>query len=493
MLMIIQNKSLEANIMNIAIKCALIEAGIMKPEAEELDIKELKTFMTSCERLHQRTVKGSRILSDQGNCYLVESIYHSCLTNAQKEEIYTSEYEIGNPNPIINLDIEDLYSYLEDEYGGSAEDLVKNIKRNITELVGLPFETFHKADKSLSYKIITLFYRVCRQFSNQFFNFLNVDKQRKMQFEFRATFPYGEAKGKGYENTALLAEVLGHLTFAMPKEYLEQARLIETYLPAIANEISKHTRKYIERTNNAVGRYEDSGQMVNLNEIVDGNLKSAFNSIFESTDNQLTQRLDFLLYNLISLKEYIARKSSNELLAKLVYETPLKLRPFQDRACKTWEDKHVIPYLLEHDKSVSDSVDKQADFIERYILERRMDGTVALPAQNKQILKAVIIHDSAIGIKIESSVFGGKNIPSSITAVLKKGARDLDRSKTNGTPFSYLDYPEAILLYWVMRYELALRIVMSKDKQEAINEFQRVANWEIRVDEALIAYVKKQT
>lgn len=50
--------------MNIAIKCALIEAGIMKLEAEEPDIKELKTLMTSCEKLQQRTVKGSRILSN---------------------------------------------------------------------------------------------------------------------------------------------------------------------------------------------------------------------------------------------------------------------------------------------------------------------------------------------------------------------------------------------------------------------------------------------
>lgn len=46
--------------MNIAIKCALIEAGIMKLEAEEPDIKELKTLMTSCEKLQQRTVKGKQ-------------------------------------------------------------------------------------------------------------------------------------------------------------------------------------------------------------------------------------------------------------------------------------------------------------------------------------------------------------------------------------------------------------------------------------------------
>ncbi|MDK1671181.1 hypothetical protein QOK77_11490 [Moraxella osloensis] len=477
--------------MNIAIKCALIEAGIMKLEAEEPDIKELKTLMTSCEKLQQRTVKGSRILSNKGNHYLVESIYHSNLTKAQKEEIYTSEYEIGNPNPIKNLDIEDLYSYLEDEYGGSAEDLVKNIKRNVSELIGIPFETFLKADKSLAYKIITLFYRVCRQFSNQFFNFLNVDKQSKMQFEFRASFPYREAKGKGYENTALLAELLGHLTFSMPKEYLEQARLIETNLPAIADLISTRTRDYVECINNAVGHYEASGQMANLNKIVDSNLESAFHYIFESVDNQLTQRLDFLLYNLISLKEYIARKSSNELLAKLVCETPLELQSFQGGKCKTWEDKHVIPYLLGYDKSVSETVDKQTDFIEKYILARKMNGTTALPAQNKQILKAVIIHDSAIGnIKIESFVFGGRNIPSSITAILKKGSTDLDKSKTNDTVFSFENYPESILLYWVMRYQLALRVVMSKDKKKAIYLYQRIASWETRIDETLVSYVK---
>ena len=194
---------------------------------------------------------------------------------------------------------------------------------------------------------------------------------------------------------------------------------------------------------------------------------------------------------MISLKEYIARKSSNELLAKLVCETPLELQSFQGGKCKTWEDKHVIPYLLGYDKSVSETVDKQTDFIEKYILARKMNGTTALPAQNKQILKAVIIHDSAIGnIKIESFVFGGRNIPSSITAILKKGSTDLDKSKTNDTVFSFENYPESILLYWVMRYQLALRVVMSKDKKKAIYLYQRIASWETRIDETLVSYVK---
>jgi len=478
--------------MNIAIKCALTEAGVMKLEDEAPDFKELKKLMTDREKLQQRTVKGSRILSNKGSHYLVESIYHFGLTESQKKELYTSEYEIGNPNSITEgSNIEDLYSYLEHKYGGSAEDLVKSIKRNISELIGKPFEIFLKTDKSLAYKIITLFYRICRQFSNQFFNFLNVDKQSKMQFEFRASFPYREAKGKGYENTALLAEVSGHLTFFMPKEYLEQARLIETHLPAIADQISMQTRDYIKFINNAVGHHEDSGHIANLNKIADGNLESAFNSIFKSIDNQSTQRLDFLLYNLIKLKEYTSRKSSNELLIKLVCETPLKLQSFQDGKCKTWEDKQVIPYLLGHDKSVSETVDKQTDFIEKYILARKMDGTTALSAQNKQILKTVIIHDSAIdNIKIESFVFGGKNIPSSITAVLKKGARELNELKTNGTAFSFENYPEAILLYWVMRYELALRVVMAEDKKKAIYLYQQIASWETRIDETLVDYVK---
>ena len=167
------------------------------------------------------------------------------------------------------------------------------------------------------------------------------------------------------------------------------------------------------------------------------------------------------------------------------------MQSFQGGKCKTWEDKHVIPYLLGYDKSVSETVDKQTDFIEKYILARKMNGTTALPAQNKQILKAVIIHDSAIGnIKIESFVFGGRNIPSSITAILKKGSTDLDKSKTNDTVFSFENYPESILLYWVMRYQLALRVVMSKDKKKAIYLYQRIASWETRIDETLVSYVK---
>ena len=477
--------------MNFAIECALKENGISK-------FNELKSLMTDSQKIQQRTVKGGRIFSSNGSSYLLEAIYHSYLDEDQKVDIYSSEYEIGNPNLIEDLNKQSLYQYLEEQYGGSAEDSVKRIEQYIKKLTGVTFQSFLSNDikRVLAYKIITLFYKLSKyefkgQSKIQLFNFLDIETRFKMQFEFRASHSYRDAEGRGYENTALLAELLGYLTFSMPKEYLEQARLMETYLPTIADQISMHTRNYIEPMNNAVGHYDDSGQMANLNKIADGNLKSAFNSIFESVGNQSTQRLDFLLYNLISLKGYIARKSSNELLAKLVHETPLELQPFQGRKCKTWEDKHFIPYLLGYDKSVSKSVDKQADFIEKYILARKMNGTTALPAQNKQILKAVIIHDSAIDdIKIDSFVFGGKNIPSSITAVLKTGVRDLENSKVNGTSFSYESYPEAILLYWGMRYQLALRIVLSKDKQKAINQYRRIANWETRIDEVLIEYVK---
>lgn len=487
--------------MNIAIKCALVEAGVMKLEDEEPDIKELKKLMTSRENLQQRTAKGSRILSNKGSHYLVESIYHSGLTKSQKEEIYTSEYEIGNPNPIKKLNIEDLYSYLEDEYGGSAEDLVKNIKRNVSELIGLPFETFLKADKSLAYKIVTLFYRVCRQFSNQFFNFLNVDKQSKMQFEFRASFPYREAKNRGYENTSVLAEVLAHLTFLMPSGHLEHTRSIETKFSQIADQLSKHVRDYIELTDKFVVHSDENGDVVNIEEMAEDNIKKSLNIIFKCDNTKSIQRLDFLLYNSIFLKEYEARKLSNEMLAKLVYETPLCLRSLWEGTCKTWQDKDVIPHLLGYKKTISKNLEKQTNFIEKYILESRfgkkylLNGSVdiikALPDQNKQVLKALIIHDSAIDdIKIDSFVFGGKNIPSSVTAVLKKGVRDLERSKVNGTSFSYENYPEAILLYWEMRYQLALRVALSKDKQKTISQYRRLAYWEIRIDDMLIDFTK---
>ena len=52
------------------------------------------------------------------------------------------------------------------------------------------------------------------------------------------------------------------------------------------------------------------------------------------------------------------------------------------------------------------------------------------------------------------------------------------------------NYPESILLYWVMRYQLALRVVMSKDKKKAIYLYQRIASWETRIDETLVSYVK---
>ncbi|WP_406909089.1 hypothetical protein [Klebsiella oxytoca] len=97
------------------------------------DENGLKVLLLDKDYLLQRSVLGGRVIGGGVALQVQEYIYHHYLSDEQKQEIYSSGYEIGSPLPIPDTSEKVYHNYLAQTYGGiDVADLVKQIKRNIT-------------------------------------------------------------------------------------------------------------------------------------------------------------------------------------------------------------------------------------------------------------------------------------------------------------------------------------------------------------------------
>lgn len=180
-----------------------------------------KEYLSSNEFLEHRNL-SSYITSEFNQSkspflYILTEI----LTDDEKEELFKSKFEILNPHKAINVSEMSLLVYLSSAYGEKGtQDRVKEIKRNISKFTGVQFSQFIKKDKSVSYKIITLFYKIIMIDYPQVFSFLN-QSNRKISFEFRDAFPiFGYEESK--KNTAILSEIKSSLQANFSKDEIKK-------------------------------------------------------------------------------------------------------------------------------------------------------------------------------------------------------------------------------------------------------------------------------
>ena len=108
---------------------------------------------------------------------------------------------------------------------------------------------------------------------------------------------------------------------------------------------------------------------------------------------------------------------------------------------------------------------------------------------NKQIIKALILHDEKLGVRIPSVITGTGNVQQSVTSILKDAER-YARTDPEGNYPDLRRYPEALLLYWDMRYRMAVEALLSKQVDDGFQKMLSIAEWELRVDTQLIEYLK---
>ncbi|HGS5404829.1 TPA: hypothetical protein ACMDTS_002815 [Vibrio cholerae] len=453
---------------------------ILEQQGLPFDEDGLKSLLLDKDSLLQRSVLGGRIIGGGVTLQPQEYIYHCYLSDEQKLSIYGCGYEIGSPHPIPNTGENAFHFYLEQTYGGAdTADLVKQIKKNISILTGIPFKVFLRKDRNLAFKVVTLFYRICRIYRPQLFRLLKVKNTDKANFEFRSAFPQQNEQSE--ENSAVLAEILSHLTFSMPKMYKEQAWRILTDLALTGEEMAVYVKSEIEGEQYQPCRYSRHNIDAALNEVLK---KSTVDSVVDP------DRLDFLLYASIAMKEYSERKKSNHLVMQAVYKNPLRLRTLRGAVLPSFSDKDVLSFLTGKEVCrIKPSLEKQAEFVELIVRQYALDITEPLPAINKQIIKALILHDEKLGVHIPSSVTGTGNIQQSVTSVLKDAER-FSRTHPEGSYPKLRRYPEALLLYWDMRYHMAVEALLSKQVDYGFQKMLSIAEWELQVDTRLIEYLQ---
>lgn len=242
---------------------------ILQQQRLPFDENGLKALLLDKGTLLQRSVLGGRFIGGGVTLQTQEYIYHRYLSDEQKRAIYGSGYEIGSSQPIPDTSEKALLVYLAQTYGGAdVADLVKQIKKNIAALTGIPFKVFLEKDRNLAFKVVTLFYRICRVYRPQLFSLLKIESTGKANFEFRSAFPQQHEQSE--ENSALLAEILSHLTFSMPKTYAEQAWRILTNLAFTCDAMAVYVKSEIEGEQYQPGRYSRD----NINVALDAVLES---------------------------------------------------------------------------------------------------------------------------------------------------------------------------------------------------------------------------
>lgn len=430
----------------------------------------------------QRTIKGGRFSTSEGYVYLSEVLYHNLITDEQKREIFKSPFEIGHPDK-ANGSYTDLINYLGSEYpGADPHDHLKDTKKFIAELTGISFDEYYQHDKSLAMKILTLFYRFGKQYRSKFFSFLRAQAKEKANYTYTSIQLCTSLSEQELANNVLLADFMTCLTYAMPKNYLKQINSIYKDLAASCNQMDEWIRSEL----NAYHLPDDVNNGRYSPEAVEPAIKNLVN-----TDTTLPSmdRLDFKIYTALTLNEYSLRSRANKLVSDKVYSNKLELKSLLGAILPTFSDKDVLTFLLGKPVDTSPELDLKAKFIEQIYLRKHPDIKELKPL-NRQIIKAVILHDAKKGIKIQSTVQGAKNIPYSVTGVLNDVVRKVkDENKPLPDP---LDYPEALTYYWYLRYKLAMKVLFAENQSDEHDRQAEIYRLNLLLDEKLVDYLKKQ-
>ena len=458
-----------------------------------LDIEkavDLKKLLIKDEYREYRTVLGNRIIG--GNEYLncTEYIYHKLLEDNEKCSIYGSVFEIGNPTPIPDglLKGSKYFSYLEETYGGSAEDQIKLLKKLIKTITGIDFITFAKVDKSQAYKVLTLLYRLSYIENIKLPSFLSKNiPTKKTNFEYRSSYPMRTKKA--IKNSSVLSELQSHLTFSMPEEHRKHA----THLLLNITEQGNNFGQIIHRE--LSGQFEVHKNGVNYSpENVHAALLHIKDMGLSNDNNVAKERLDFVLYCAIEIRIYEARISSNRLMSEFIYRTPLNLQSLINTQYLNNEhcDLDVVAHLLNYKENSNEyiklkrTISTYGDKAQRiadhfYDYNFLHEERVPLKPLNMQIIKAIIHHDSQLNLKIPSTVIGDTNLPESPTAYLKS---------KNNIPN---DFPEALSMYWNLRNRYATKLALSNEV-EVQKRIELMRNsMELDADKLLITLLSKPT
>lgn len=446
--------------------------GVLNEHGLEYSTGGLKSLLRDSKFLKQRSAAGYSFLGRKGQRYLHQYIYYNYLSNEDKKFIYGSCYELGSQDKVLNSSEKELFDYLYDSYGGEdTAGIVKEIKKMISEITGLPFKDFLKQDRDLAYKIISMFYRLIREYNSKLKSFLTKPFSGKAEFEYRSKYPM-HTQNRAVENTCIMDEILTYLLFSMPGEYREVAENLRTSIAEVGNE----TGKLIGELLNYCGYYENDALVENLTLILSREKQEKKNSV-------AIERLDFMLYVSIVLREVSFRNKSWEIVFNTMIKNNLDLNPIYKIDTREPSDSKLLEAILGHSSfELNNKLERKAQFIHHLI--RLKNPRKELPRLNKLLIKAIIIHDESHSIEISSKVIGVSSLQKSVRTVLTDVAKHEEIPHPN-------EYPEALVQYWLMRYQYATHLMGSTLELNKGKTYIKKQELELLSDEGLYEYVRE--
>lgn len=457
---------------------------ILKVNGLTNDIATLKPYLTDMVCLEreasssfvQRNV-GSRVIGcPWGNLH---GYIFSNLTDEQKCGIYESAYEAGYPSDKLPSKSEaELFQYLESRYGGSVEDLSKDIRTDVKKITSLPFKFWVKRDRVVAYRVLTLLYRLHR-FRPKLRTLLMSDSDNSCSFEFRAEWPLLE--DKAMENSSILSELLCRLSFMMPRQEQSQVLNVRDTLSGAQDYVADDFLKLYRDGISKFGLSEQKSL-----ELVKVKITKWHEALPNCSDsNEL--RLDVLLSHYINVRAFSQRIKSNKIITDIVLAYPLNLNPY---ATKSWVNKSesaCLTYLTDSPKPlrIKPTLNEQAELVESIVAGplKQLERTKAL----NLIIKATILHDEKLGVKVPSRITGLINVESSPIALLKKAVR---QKAEHGIVLNPNASPEGLSNYWFSRIALAID-QQNYGKERGNLQFTHKAIIEHEVCKLLIEYVNK--
>ena len=459
---------------------------ILKANDLTKDIATLKPYLTDMVGLEggasfsfvQRNVVGRVIGCPWGNLH---GYIFSNLTDEQKCGVYESAYEAGYPSDELPSKSEtEFFHYLESRYGGSVEDLSKDIRTDVKKITSLPFKDWVKRDRVVAYRVLTLLYRLHR-FRPKLRTLLMSDSGNSCNFEFRAEWPLLE--DKAMENSSILSELLCRLSFMMPRQEQSQALEVRDTL----------SRAQVYVADDFVNLYLNGIRELGLSEqksleLVKVNI-TKWHEALPNCDDSNEPRLDVLLSHYIDVRAFSQRIKSNKIITDIVLAYPLDLNCYSTKSWVNKSESACLTYLTDSPKPlrIKPTLNEQAEFVESIVAgpltELELERTKAL----NLIIKATILHDEKQGVKVPSIITGLINVESSPIALLKKAVR---QKAEHGIVLNPNASPEGLSNYWFSR--IALAIAQQNNGKERGNlQFTHKAIIEHQVGKLLFEYVNK--
>lgn len=193
-----------------------------------------RTFLRGRAWIQVRTLDTTAYRWINNTQSLVELISNFLLTDDERNAVYPSPYDLGNPMP---LDVGStrpgrVSAYLQETHRRESKPLVKSIKNDIKQWTGHEFKAYYDFDPSIATKVLCSIYEFRAMNYPRLTSLLEGPKPgQSYSSEFRSAWPIetnGESADKAREIVAVVADLKAMMTFQMGCEHddLKQVMLL---------------------------------------------------------------------------------------------------------------------------------------------------------------------------------------------------------------------------------------------------------------------------